>query len=158
MKELFSLPLFKWGFGIISYSDGTKIVFTYNGQNYYYLKNAQDDITGIVDRNCNIVVKYTYDAWDKLFNIHYTPVIGGAGKGSKNLMNLGKQTVKRTVNTLKHRGLKATVKNLSKVAGYYAKSAKSFYADFPAPVFACGHTIGKEKRRLLAPFSLCLVN
>ncbi len=58
--------------------------------------------------------------------------LGGAGKGSKNLMNLGKQTVKRTVNTLEHSGVKAAVKNLPKVASYYAKSSNYFYTDLRA--------------------------
>ena len=63
-------------------SDGTKIGFTYNGQNYYYLKNAQGDITGIVDKNCNTVVEYTYDAWGKLLNM--TDSSGDAQIGQKN--------------------------------------------------------------------------
>ena len=63
-------------------SDGTKIGFTYNGQNYYYLKNAQGDITGIVDKNCNTVVEYTYDAWGKLLNM--TDSSGDAHIGQKN--------------------------------------------------------------------------
>ncbi|WP_195464691.1 RHS repeat-associated core domain-containing protein, partial [Faecalispora jeddahensis] len=33
---------------------------------YYYLKNAQGDVTGIVDSNLNVVVEYSYDAWGKL--------------------------------------------------------------------------------------------
>jgi len=63
-------------------SDGTKIGFTYNGQNYYYLKNAQGDITGIVDKSCNTVVEYTYDAWVKVLNM--TDSSGDAHIGQKN--------------------------------------------------------------------------
>lgn len=47
-------------------------------------------------------------------------------------MNLGKQTVKRTVNTLEHSGVKAAVKSLPKVASYYAKSSNYFYTDLRA--------------------------
>ena len=49
-------------------SDGTRIGFTYNGTAYYYTTNAQGDVTGITDSNCNTVVEYTYDAWGKLLN------------------------------------------------------------------------------------------
>jgi RHS repeat-associated protein len=63
-------------------SDGTRVGFTYNGAAYYYTKNAQDDITGIVDKNCNTVVEYTYDAWVKVLNM--TDSSGDAHIGQKN--------------------------------------------------------------------------
>jgi len=47
-------------------SDGTRVGFTYNGTAYYYTKNAQGDVTGIVDSDYNTVVEYNYDAWGKL--------------------------------------------------------------------------------------------
>ena len=49
-------------------SDGTRVGFTYNGTAYYYTTNAQGDVTGITDSNCNTVVEYTYDAWGKLLS------------------------------------------------------------------------------------------
>ncbi len=49
-------------------SDGTRVGFTYNGTAYYYTLNAQGDVTGIVDSNCNTVVQYSYDAWGKLLS------------------------------------------------------------------------------------------
>jgi RHS repeat-associated core domain len=49
-------------------SDGNRVGFTYNGTAYYYTKNAQGDVTGIVDSNCNTVVEYSYDAWGKLLS------------------------------------------------------------------------------------------
>jgi len=49
-------------------SDGTRVGFTYNDTAYYYTKNAQGDVTGIVDGNCNTVVEYSYDAWGKLLS------------------------------------------------------------------------------------------
>ena len=49
-------------------SDGTRVGFTYNDDSYYYLKNAQGDVTGIVDSDLNVVVEYTYDAWGKLID------------------------------------------------------------------------------------------
>ncbi|MGX8700698.1 RHS repeat domain-containing protein [Caproiciproducens sp.] len=50
-------------------SDNTLVGFTYNGTAYYYTKNAQGDVTGIVDSNVNLVVEYAYDAWGKLLSI-----------------------------------------------------------------------------------------
>ncbi|MBE6649615.1 MAG: hypothetical protein E7614_08905 [Ruminococcaceae bacterium] len=35
----------------------------YNGTTYYYRKNLQGDITGIVNSSGTVVVSYTYDAW-----------------------------------------------------------------------------------------------
>ena len=40
--------------------------FTYKDAAYYYNKNAQGDVTGIVDSNLSTVVEYSYDAWGKL--------------------------------------------------------------------------------------------
>ncbi|WP_169009373.1 polymorphic toxin-type HINT domain-containing protein [Faecalispora jeddahensis] len=40
--------------------------FTYKDAAYYYTKNAQGDVTGIVDSDLNTVVEYSYDAWGKL--------------------------------------------------------------------------------------------
>ena len=36
---------------------------TYNGAEYFYLKNAQGDVTGLVNSSGTQVVAYTYDAW-----------------------------------------------------------------------------------------------
>ena len=36
---------------------------TYNGAEYFYLKNAQGDVTGLVNNSGTQVVAYTYDAW-----------------------------------------------------------------------------------------------
>lgn len=40
-------------------SDGTLAGFTDNGTAYYYTKDVQGDVTGIVDSSCNSVVQYT---------------------------------------------------------------------------------------------------
>lgn len=34
-----------------------------NGRSYFYLKNAQGDVTGLVNTTGTQVVAYTYDAW-----------------------------------------------------------------------------------------------
>ena len=41
---------------------------TFYGTEYFYLKNAQGDVTGLVDSSGTQVVAYTYDAWGKLLS------------------------------------------------------------------------------------------
>ena len=59
-----------------------------------------------------------------------TSVLGGRPSGSKHLMKLGVQTVKRTVNTATHKGWKAGVKEAKKAAAYYIKNTRSRYSTF----------------------------
>ena len=40
-----------------------------NGVEYYYVRNAQNDIIGLIDGTGNQVVSYMYDSWGKLINI-----------------------------------------------------------------------------------------
>ena len=56
--------------------------------------------------------------------------LGGAGKGTKHLTNLGKQTVKRTFNATTHRGLKAGLKEAGKAFAYYGKNSAKYYKTF----------------------------
>ena len=42
---------------------GQKENVTYNGVKYFYLKNAQGDVTGLVNASGTQVVSYTYDPW-----------------------------------------------------------------------------------------------
>ena len=39
-----------------------------NGE-YYYIRNLQGDIIGLIDKNGTEVVSYTYDTWGKLISI-----------------------------------------------------------------------------------------
>ena len=39
------------------------IGFMYNGQDYWYIRNGQNDIAGILDSTGTQVVSYTYDSW-----------------------------------------------------------------------------------------------
>lgn len=48
---------------------GELIGFEYNNVPYYYLKNNQNDIIGIIDANKNVLAKYTYDSWGKIISI-----------------------------------------------------------------------------------------
>ena len=59
-----------------------------------------------------------------------TGFIGGPGKGSKHLNNLGKQTVKRTFNATRNGGLKAGLKEAGKAFSYYGKSTRKYYKTF----------------------------
>ena len=45
------------------------IGFTYNGEEYLYLKNIQSDITGIIDENNNLVVEYNYDGYGNIISM-----------------------------------------------------------------------------------------
>ena len=41
----------------------------YNGNKYYYIKNAQEDIVGILNENYVQVVSYEYDSWGNIVSI-----------------------------------------------------------------------------------------
>ena len=43
--------------------------FYYNGEPYFYFRNAQNDIACILDRNTQEVVRYEYDSWGKLESV-----------------------------------------------------------------------------------------
>ncbi len=45
------------------------IGFKYNNDVYYYVKNIQKDIIGILDINCNLIVNYRYDSWGNILSI-----------------------------------------------------------------------------------------
>ena len=53
--------------------------------------------------------------------------IGGKCNGSKHLTNLGKQTINRTFNATKHKGVKEGFKESIKAFSYYGKSTASYY-------------------------------
>ena len=56
--------------------------------------------------------------------------LGGAGKGTKHLTNLGKQTVKRTFNATTNKGLRAGLKEAGKAFAYYGKNSAKYYKTF----------------------------
>ena len=66
--------------------------------------------------------------------------VGGAGKGTKHLMNLGTQSVNRTFNVVANRGFKAGLKEAGKALAYYGKSSAKYYKEFakglPSDVFS----------------------
>jgi RHS repeat-associated protein len=46
-------------------ASGNLLAIYYNGAYYYYLRNGQGDITGLMDGTGAVVVSYSYDAWGK---------------------------------------------------------------------------------------------
>lgn len=50
-------------------AESNLIGFKYNNDQYYYVRNGQEDIIGILDNNLNNVISYTYDTWGKLESI-----------------------------------------------------------------------------------------
>ncbi len=51
--------------------------FIYNSTEYYYIKNAQNDVTAIADSNGNVLARYYYDAWGKVLEITGNTEIAG---------------------------------------------------------------------------------
>ena len=51
------------------YSRNNVIGLNYNGQMFYYMKNALNDIIGIFDELGNVVVEYEYDPWGSITSI-----------------------------------------------------------------------------------------
>ena len=43
--------------------------FILNGTEYYYIKNAQNDVTAIADKDGNVLANYAYDSWGKVTEI-----------------------------------------------------------------------------------------
>lgn len=51
---------------------GKLVSMNLNGTEYFYVRNAQNDIIGLVDKAGTQVVSYTYDSWGKLISIDGT--------------------------------------------------------------------------------------
>ena len=49
-------------------ANGQLVSVNYNGTEYYYLRNGQNDIVGIMDGSGVSMVQYTYDSWGKLIS------------------------------------------------------------------------------------------
>ena len=50
-------------------NNGDAFGFIYNGTEYYYIKNAQNDVTAIASADGTIIANYYYDPWGKLTEI-----------------------------------------------------------------------------------------
>jgi RHS repeat-associated protein len=62
-------------------SRGQLVSFKLNGTPYFYTRNGQGDITGLIDASGVEVVRYTYDSWGKPVSITDT---SSTGVGAKN--------------------------------------------------------------------------
>ena len=49
-------------------ANGKVVAVNYNGNYYYYLRNAQSDIVKLIDKTGATVVEYHYDSWGKLLS------------------------------------------------------------------------------------------
>lgn len=50
-------------------ASGTLWGLNYNGNVYFYVRNVQNDIIGVVDNSGTAVVEYNYDAWGKILSV-----------------------------------------------------------------------------------------
>ena len=57
-------------------SAGEAVSMVYNGVEYYFVRNGQRDVVGLIDGNGNIVVNYTYDSWGKLLKVEGNTELG----------------------------------------------------------------------------------
>ena len=57
-------------------SAGEAVSMVYNGVEYYFVRNGQRDVTGLIDGNGNIVVHYTYDSWGQLLKVEGNTELG----------------------------------------------------------------------------------
>ncbi|MBP3560402.1 MAG: RHS repeat-associated core domain-containing protein, partial [Clostridia bacterium] len=56
--------------------NGDYIGFNYAGMNFYYIKNAQNDVIAIADSSGTVVTRYTYDSWGKLISVTGNALLG----------------------------------------------------------------------------------
>ena len=61
---------------------GDAFGFIYNGEEYYYIKNVQNDIVAIADKNGTVVANYYYAAWGNVTQITGTAALNGMGGGA----------------------------------------------------------------------------
>lgn len=48
---------------------GRLLGFIYNNQKYFYMKNIQEDIIGILNSNYEVIARYEYDSWGNILSI-----------------------------------------------------------------------------------------
>lgn len=50
-------------------NDGDLEALKYNDNVYYYIKNAQNDVIGLMDCNLKVIVNYEYDSWGNILSV-----------------------------------------------------------------------------------------
>ena len=87
----------KTGDNVIWYTydeNGNVAGMNYNGSDYWFYRNAQNDVIGIVDSSGAVIAKYTYDDWGKI-----TAVTDGQGNDiSSNATHIA------NINPIRYRG------------------------------------------------------
>ena len=53
-------------------ASGQLVSVNYNGTEYYYMRNGQNDIVGLMDNAGAVVVSYSYDSWGKSLTVSGT--------------------------------------------------------------------------------------
>ena len=53
-------------------ASGNLVSVNYNGTEYYYMRNGQNDIVGLMDNSGAVMVSYSYDAWGKSLTVSGT--------------------------------------------------------------------------------------
>ena len=48
---------------------GNAVSVNYNGTDYYYVRNAQNDVVKLIDNSGTAVVEYLYDSWGKVISV-----------------------------------------------------------------------------------------
>lgn len=102
-------------------NNGEYFGFRYNNAEYYYLRNGQNDVTGIVDSTGVVVVKYSYDAWGKQLS-----VTDGAGNPITNADHVG------IINPIRYRG-------------YYYETETGYYY-LNSRYYLCVKTVPKPQK------------
>ena len=64
---------------LLRYHKGDAFGFIYNSEEYYYIKNVQNDIVAIADKKGDIVANYYYDAWGNVTQITGKAALNGMG-------------------------------------------------------------------------------
>ena len=53
-------------------ASGQLVSVNYNGTEYFYMRNGQNDIVGLMDNSGAVVVSYSYDSWGKSLTVSGT--------------------------------------------------------------------------------------
>ena len=64
------------------YHKGDAFGFIYNGEEYYYIKNVQNDIVAIADKNGDIVAVFCHHTRGNITQITGTVALNGMGDGA----------------------------------------------------------------------------
>lgn len=113
-------------------------------EQYYYLRNGQGDITGILDNNLKNVVSYTYDAWGNLKSIKDA---NGIKVESNDIASIG------NINPYRYRGYR-----YDNETGMYYLQSRYYNTDWDRFINADGIANGNENLIEFNMFAYCANN